>query len=203
MTEQKNTGRRRGDQLEHDIYAATYSLLRQEGVAAITFSQVATIANTSRSVLYRYWDSPFDLLFQTVMFEISQQTAGPIETPLDEGSLHADLLTLAHRFLGQTTTDPFRFFRLLFTNSLQQQNQDQLQALNAKLDQTHLQMMRPVIENALRRHELMQTPAVAIQLVLFDLLRYHDLMNSDVETEEKINALISDIVMPSLLFMNN
>lgn len=203
MTAQKNPGRRRGDQLEHDIYAATYALLRQEGVAAISFSQVANAANTSRSVLYRYWDSPFDLLFQTVMFEIDRQTDGPIETPLNEGSLHADLLALAHRFLAQTNNEPFRYFRLLFTDSLQQQNQVQLRELNVKLDQAHLQMMRPVIQNALRHHELMRTPAIASQLVLFDLLRYHDLMGDDVKTDEKINTLIADIVNPSLLFMNN
>ncbi|MEJ5967781.1 TetR family transcriptional regulator [Lactiplantibacillus plantarum] len=55
--------RRRGNRLENAIYDTTYTLLSQYGLDQVTFSRVATAAATSRSVLYRYWDSTFDLIF--------------------------------------------------------------------------------------------------------------------------------------------
>ncbi|MCF7523562.1 TetR/AcrR family transcriptional regulator [Levilactobacillus brevis] len=58
--------RRRGDELESAIYQVTYQLLTTNNGTALTFSQVAKAAHTSRTVLYRYWESPFDLVLATL-----------------------------------------------------------------------------------------------------------------------------------------
>ena len=69
MSENKKN-RRRGDELQQDIFDSTYEIFKNEGYQAITFTRVASAANTSRSVIYRYWDTPFDLVFDTVHSKI-------------------------------------------------------------------------------------------------------------------------------------
>ncbi|WP_233262389.1 TetR family transcriptional regulator, partial [Lactiplantibacillus plantarum] len=69
--------RRRGNRLENAIYDTTYTLLSQYGLDQVTFSRVATAAATSRSVLYRYWDSTFDLIFHTIIHQMANYKFNP------------------------------------------------------------------------------------------------------------------------------
>jgi len=84
------SSRRRGDALEGAILAATWDLLAEEGFAAVTFEAVASLAKTSRSVIYRRWPSRDDLIDATVAWQYSQETT-PV---LDIGSLRGDLVAL-------------------------------------------------------------------------------------------------------------
>ena len=64
--EEKKVQRRRGDRLDAEIFRVTYRLLETEGYQAVTFARIAREAQTSRSVLYRHWDTPFDLVLDAV-----------------------------------------------------------------------------------------------------------------------------------------
>ena len=64
--------RRRGSELKEAIYKAAINILENEGYEKVTFQNVAKEAKTTRSVLYRYWNDVFDLIFEAVRFNISQ-----------------------------------------------------------------------------------------------------------------------------------
>ncbi len=51
--------RRHGEELENAIFESTIAILDSDGLEGLTFSKVASLAKTSRPVIYRRWDSPF------------------------------------------------------------------------------------------------------------------------------------------------
>ncbi|AYE60070.1 TetR/AcrR family transcriptional regulator [Lactiplantibacillus plantarum] len=190
--------RRRGNRLENAIYDTTYTLLSQYGLDQVTFSRVATAAATSRSVLYRYWDSTFDLIFHTIIHQIQKTPISLTTTPLDTGSLRTDLILLAQRFIQQTSTGPFRYFRLLFATALNAQNQRDLTQLVTQIDHANLTLIEPLLTNAQNHGELQIWPNQAAQLVLFQQLRYCDIINQPMNTDQQLTNLIDQVVLPAL-----
>lgn len=54
-------------------------------------------SKTTRSVLYRYWNDVFDLIFEAVRFNISQNPkwrGNVIDQEINKGSLRQDLIEL-------------------------------------------------------------------------------------------------------------
>ncbi len=54
--------RRRGDTLTESIYQAVEDIIKTEGYTNLTFQKIAQAAQTSRTVLYRRWETPLDLI---------------------------------------------------------------------------------------------------------------------------------------------
>lgn len=114
MMTESNKSRRRGDQLQNDIYAVTYRLLETEGYSAINFTRIALEANTSRSVVYRYWDTPFDLVFAAVQQRMQQSDGGFKSLDFDRASLRDNLVSVGQHFILESNNGPFRLFKMLF-----------------------------------------------------------------------------------------
>ena len=64
--------RRRGDDLENTIYAATLKILARDGYEKTTFAQIAREAKTSRTVLYRRWDTIFELVHDAIEHDVPE-----------------------------------------------------------------------------------------------------------------------------------
>jgi AcrR family transcriptional regulator len=82
--------RRRGAELESALLDAAWVELTETGYTALTFEGIAQRAGTSRTVLYRRWETKADLVLAAVAHMI---TKGPAELP-DTGSLRGDLVAL-------------------------------------------------------------------------------------------------------------
>lgn len=82
--------RRRGAELEAALLEAAWEELTQTGYSALTFDGVAQRAGTSRTVLYRRWETKTELVLAAVSRMLRR---GPLEAP-DTGSLRGDLLAL-------------------------------------------------------------------------------------------------------------
>lgn len=51
-------GRRPASEVRREVLAATVTLLRDEGLRAITFDRVASVSGASKTTLYKWWPSP-------------------------------------------------------------------------------------------------------------------------------------------------
>jgi AcrR family transcriptional regulator len=81
--------RRRGDELDAAIRAATLGLLAERGPAGVTMEAVAAAARTSKPVLYRRWPDRASLLRDTLLGIAT--AAIPHE---DTGSYRDDMLAI-------------------------------------------------------------------------------------------------------------
>jgi AcrR family transcriptional regulator len=84
----RNKPRRRGDELNDAIYAATLAELTESGYADLTMERVAARAKASKGSLYRRWPSRTELVVDAI------RSRQPEHQVPDTGDLRADLLTL-------------------------------------------------------------------------------------------------------------
>ena len=88
--------RRRGDNLETTIYNVALNILERDGYDNTTFAQIAREAKTSRSVLYRRWDTVFELVHDAITQQNKQHNWDTVV--IDTGSLRGDLIAIGEFF---------------------------------------------------------------------------------------------------------
>ena len=87
--------RRRGDVLIESIYQATVEALKEDGYANLTFQKIAQMTRTSRTVLYRRWETPFALIHEMMVYKSQKVFNGELIDKIeDTGSLRGDFLLL-------------------------------------------------------------------------------------------------------------
>lgn len=192
----KNT-RRRGDQLEKEIFEATYELMNEGGISAVSFSDVAKKAHTSRTVLYRYWDTPFDLMFATIDFMIGKDRFYNNARIFDYGTLHKDLIYVGTTFMEVSSKGASKFIRLLFLSAMDEQDEQKIQEILNRIKTENLQLIYRVIENALERGELKKHPPEVTLLAFFNQIRYSSLIGEQLN-QEKIVEIVDQLIFPAI-----
>lgn len=190
--------RRRGDELETAIYQVTYQLLATNNGTALTFSQVAKAAHTSRTVLYRYWESPFDLVLATLTHYRQQDPQSMQLEHIDQGSLRADLIYVGTSFAQAATAGVSQYFRQLFSLAVDEQDQRQLAKILSLSTTANLTLMQQVVKNARRRHELLRTPPQVTLLAMFNQIRYVTMIGGEIPEETEITRLVDDLILPAM-----
>ncbi|MDH5105248.1 TetR/AcrR family transcriptional regulator [Lentilactobacillus diolivorans] len=189
--------RRRGADLEQAIYQATLQLLKSKGFLNLNFADVADLAKTSKSVIYRRWQTPFSLAITAIQDKIKTENHGRTdELTLTGHSLREDLLQLLHRFI--ISMQAFRDFRIaeLLGEATQKQNTT-IQQLISEGNAIDLNALDHVIERAKKRGEIIKTNLPEeIKLLPFDWLRFHLFTNQPL-TEHKLELLIDDVLLPT------
>ncbi|WP_162208336.1 TetR/AcrR family transcriptional regulator [Lacticaseibacillus saniviri] len=187
-----------GDALQEDIYAATYHLLETEGYQGVTFARVARGAQTSRSVLYRYYDNVFDLVFETIMAQI--QAVGDVlrADNLDQGNLRATLIYVGEQFAQQVSSAPQKYLRNLFSEMMQQRDQERVDRILDIATTNNRAIMDDVIVQALKRGELTHRPTADAQLVIFQLIRYHYMVGNRTLDTTELTHLVDHVILPAM-----
>ncbi|GKT03775.1 TetR/AcrR family transcriptional regulator [Furfurilactobacillus entadae] len=194
MAQARDT-RRRGDQLQNEIYQAVYELLDEKGYASLTLADVAGRSKTSRSVLYRHWDNIFDLTLDAILAGISTETNPLVQGIFDRGSLRADLLYVGQTFIRLSNQGPNKYFRLLFAEAPEAQlNREKILAAS---ETSNLKIMGVVLENGRRRGEIHKEPPVMTQLMLFRSLRYFDLIGGRSMAVAYLDRIVDEEVLPA------
>lgn len=201
MTE-LNKSRRRGDQLQNDIYAATYRLLETEGYSAINFARIAREANTSRSVVYRYWDTPFDLVFAAVQQRMQQSEEKFKNLDFDEGSLRDHLVSVGQHFILESDQGPFRLFKMLFSEMINQQERERTSQMLAEATASNIKIMDYVLQQAVQRGEITKLPPKATKLILFEQIRYTFLLENGWVSHQKLEEIVDHVALPAILYFS-
>ena len=193
--------RRRGDNLDEQIFQATYDLMTDIPREKLTFSAIAKQANTSRSVLYRHWDTPLDLIIDAIMYEISQ-TEHPFGAPtFDYGSLKNNLVHLGEEFMTTTQTPPAKYIRPLFNMAQEKQQKRASNQILKAVEASNLQLIDHVIELAIQNHELSHEPSQTVKLAFFDLLRSSSMIGEPV-SNDWVTRLVNEVIYPAMRFQD-
>jgi AcrR family transcriptional regulator len=90
--------RKRGDELQHAIFAATLAELQEHGYPKLTMDRVATRARTSKASLYRRWPNKAGLALDALIDSFTTVDDLP-----DTGELRGDLRALLRRMASVMT----------------------------------------------------------------------------------------------------
>ena len=186
--------RRRGDDLENALLDAAWEEFKAVGFYDLTIDAVAQRAGTSRAVIYRRWPGKVELVAAAARFVILKGR-GPAPAPT--GSLRGDLIGLmswANRTDVRTLIDATQHVgTYLAAEGLTFADIRQL-----FLQGRPTQSFSP-IDLAIERGEIDPrnvTPRIAS--LPFDLFRHEVILNAQPLSEQTINEIVDEIVLPLL-----
>ncbi|MDN6968384.1 TetR/AcrR family transcriptional regulator [Oenococcus sp. UCMA 17063] len=190
--------RRRGKELEKDIYIATRDIINGAGFRALTFEQVAKKAATSKSVIYRRWKTPFELAIAALQDKIHRDNHGKVdEIVLTGQSLREDLFQVLHRFLISVDVIGKSFIReILAGPDSYNVSLAKIISGNSKVD---IYAINRVLQRAFDRGEKVRKDLPdELKLLPFDWLRYRVFVQESID-EQALELLVNDIILPIYL----
>jgi len=191
MAASKRAPRKTNEELTATIFTAAMAILNADGYEQVTFNTVAQRAGTSRAVLYRHWDSVFELLLdaQTYFDDDNPDTFANID--FSGQNLRTNLINSLAHFDGSQP-----FLRALLIE-LGQDNP----VVHQYFDQLHQQqlfIMERMLSAAQLAGEIQHTVTDNIKQLPFDLLLYQAMVDQQPVTQTYIESLVDTVVLPAI-----
>ena len=186
--------RRRGDTLTESIYQAVEDIIKTEGYSNLTFQKIAQAAQTSRTVLYRRWETPLELIHDIIVEKSLHALGGElIDMIEDTGSLRGDLLhmlTLYQRYYIEV--GPEIMNAMLFEMS---QNSPTMVAIGQNAVKKNILAMRKVLDFARMRGEKVKNVSEFALRLPFDLIRMQYLLHRIPIDAPQLELLVDEILL--------
>jgi AcrR family transcriptional regulator len=176
---------------ETELLAVTLRLLQEHGYDGLTVDGVATSARASKATVYRRWPSKAELVLAAFIEGIRQSAIPP-----DTGTLRGDLLKV-----GELACQEGRLHASTIRAVLVEVSRNP--ALNDALQHQFLDQRRALIQHILRQAvDRGEINGAAINDELWDLLPgyliFRSIMPSRPPTRHTVQALVDDVIIPSL-----
>ena len=187
--------RRRGDLLLESIYTAATEIINTEGYANLTFLKVAERAKTSRTVLYRRWETPFDLVRAIMAYRTTRALGGDLMDEVkDTGSLRGDLLHLLKMYQKiYTAVGPDIMNAMLLEMS---RNNMQLPVIKDDIGLRNHQLIERILGFAQLRGEKIKTLSPATLTLPFDMVRVRFLWGTPVLDKHTMEQMVDEVLLP-------
>jgi AcrR family transcriptional regulator len=190
--------RRRGDALTESIYNATIELIKKVGYTNLTFQQIAHAAKTSRTVLYRRWNTKFDLIHEIMEYKTKNALGGELIDKIeDTGSLRGDLLQLLTLYQSIYTEGGLEIMNaILFEIG---QDSEKLSKIETNARNKNILVMRKLLGFAKNRGEKIKEVSDATLTLPFDLIRVENLLRRETMDAKRLELLVDEILLPVFL----
>jgi len=190
-----NITRKRGDKLIESIYDAAIEIIRSEGYGSLTFLRISRLARTGRTVLYRRWATPLDLIREIMKYRSMQALGGDLPDLIkDTGSLRGDLLYLLDLYQKiYVSVGPEIMNAMLFEMS---QNNMRIPAIKNDIGFRNVEMMGKLLEFAKARGEKISPVSEKTLRLPFDLIRMSFLWERQTMGEAERKQLVDEILLP-------
>ncbi|MGH3960177.1 TetR/AcrR family transcriptional regulator [Mycobacterium sp.] len=176
---------------ETELLAVTLQLLQRHGYDRLTVDAVAATARASKATVYRRWPSKAELVLAAFIEGIRQ-----VAVPPDTGTLRGDLLRLGQLVCQQAQQHASTIRAVLVEVSRHPALNDALQ--HQFLDQRKA-LIHHILYQAVDRGEVNEA---AITDELWDLLPgyliFRSIIPSRPPTRQTVQALVDDVIIPSL-----
>lgn len=189
--------RRRGSELEAAVFEATRTILKNEGFVQLTFSKVADLAETSKTVIYRHWDSPFALAIAAIQDKIKKENNGRLDQlQLTGKNMREDLFQVLKRFTASMDAFGNVFFNTWFSG-LDEQKTKTLRDMIQQAKSSDIKAINNVLQRSLERGEITSTDlSPELKLMPYEIIRYYGFTNEAVD-DQAINMLVDDVFIPA------
>jgi len=190
--------RRRGDALSESIYNATIELIKKVGYTNLTFQQIALAAKTSRTVMYRRWETTFDLIREIMVYKTTNALDGELIDKIeDTGSLRGDLLQLLTLYQSVYAEVGYEIMNaILFEMG---QDNKKMSEIEVNATNKNIMIMRKLLGYAKGRGEKIKSVSDATLTLPFDLIRVENLLRKDAIDAKRLELLVDEILLPVFL----
>jgi AcrR family transcriptional regulator len=176
---------------ETELLEVTLQLLQEHGYDRLTVDAVAAAARASKATVYRRWPSKAELVLAAFIEGVRQVAVHP-----ETGTLRGDLLHLGNVIRQQACQQASTIRAVLVEVSRHPALNDALQ--HQFLDHRKA-LIQEILQQAADRGEIDES---VISDELWDLLPgyliFRTIMPSQPPTERTVQALVDDVIIPSL-----
>ncbi len=194
--------RRRGEELLESLYNATITLAATNKLTSLTFQQIADEAKTSRTVLYRRWASPFDLLQDIYAYKTKKLfDADFLSQVQDNGTLRKDFFQLlslyqkAYNEVGAEAINNYYYLRM------QDKENSREPVIHIQAIEKYLSAVKAILNNAQSRGEKISKVSNVTLMLPFDLIRTENLIRPENISKKRLMTMVEEILIP--VFTNN
>ncbi|GEK28585.1 TetR/AcrR family transcriptional regulator [Furfurilactobacillus siliginis] len=192
MTEKKRAPRKTTAELTHNIFKAAIDILDNDGYEKVTFNNIARAAQTGRPVLYRRWQSAFELLLDAEDYFDDTEINDFSELDFTGKSLRENLITSLAHF------DSSRQFLRAVLIELGNDN-PAVHNYFAELHRQQLYIMERIISQAQLAGELHHTVTDNVKLLPFNLLLYQAMVDQQDVSADFVTHMVDTIVLPAIM----
>lgn len=182
--------RKRGKELLDTIFSAAIDLLENQGYDAVTFQNVATKAHTSRSVLYRRWKTPFDLLYEATNERVLSQRTSLHEVDFNTGSLRGDLIAVLSYMFANIKLFPKNMIPAITLEVARGRN-----VFNQGYFADN-QFIDKIFADAVERGEIHSLPSKLQKDAFFQLQRYYMTFEYNNINSKLLTRLVDEVLLP-------
>jgi AcrR family transcriptional regulator len=176
---------------ENELLDVTLQLLQEHGYDRLTIDAVAAMARASKATVYRRWPSKAELVLAAFIEGCRQVAVAP-----GTGTLRGDLLRLGEVICQHARQQAGTIRAVMVEMSRHPALHDAMQ--NQFLDQRKA-LIQEVLHEAVIRGEIDES---VISDELWDLLPgyliFRSVMPTRPPTEQTVQALVDDVIIPSL-----
>jgi len=191
----ENMTRKRGDRLLETIYDAAIEIIRNEGYGNLTFLKISRLARTGRTVLYRRWATPLDLIREIMKYRSAQALGGELpDLVKDTGSLRGDILYLIELYQKiYVGVGPEVMNAMLFEMS---QNNMRIPAIKNDIGFRNVELMEKLFGFAKMRGEKIKPLSEKAMRLPFDLIRMSFMWERQALDRSAQEQLVDEILLP-------
>ena len=177
---------------EIELLAVTLRVLQEHGYDRLTLDAVAATARASKATVYRRWPTKAELVLAAFIEGIRQ-----VAVPPDTGTLRGDLLQLGELICQQARQHAGTIRAVLVEVSRNA-------ALNDVMQHQFVEQRKALIHHILRQAvDRGEIDEAAIISELWDLLPgyliFRSIIPSRSPTRRTVQALVDDVIIPSLI----
>ncbi|MET7938017.1 TetR/AcrR family transcriptional regulator [Streptomyces sp. NPDC005322] len=178
---------------EQEFYQAVLDLLREGGYEALTIEAVAARTRSSRSTLYRQWQTKPQLVVSALRYCDRRLALEGIDT----GSLAGDLRAVAEAAGDRCGGDTALVYAV---GHAALQNPDLLQALRAALIEHEVKEIRAMVRRGVERGEVAEdNPAIEfVPTQLIGAMRVRPLLEGRLADRAYLQRFLESSVFPAL-----
>ncbi|MEU2791705.1 TetR/AcrR family transcriptional regulator [Streptomyces sp. NPDC007100] len=185
--------RRRGEELENAIRAATLEELTEAGYAALTMERVAARARTSKAALYRRWSGRAEL----VLDACKVRGFSEVDLP-DTGSLRTDTIALLRQMSAKMTSPIGGILRGLLAEMTRDPELARL--IREHVHKVGPAVIRTVLQRAVERGEVEPWILASRRAtVATDLLRNEFLLFGAPVGDDTVTDIVDNVYLPLVL----
>ena len=191
--------RKRGETLDQEIFAAALACVESFGLARTTFAKIALLARTGRSVLYRRYATPTELIIDAFLDHVRKTKGGSIlNLDFDRGNLRDSLLAMFNNFTKFDTSLTPEFSKLLLGEFANNASPHAVELIE-RAHRGNLAVINKVLAAAKQRGEIAHEPSDMVKSLPFDILRFKLLSDYKNVTPKFIEQLVDEVLLPALV----
>ncbi|AZS83497.1 TetR/AcrR family transcriptional regulator [Streptomyces griseoviridis] len=185
--------RRRGEELERAIFAATLAELAEVGYSGLTMERVAVRARTGKATLYRRWPGRAELVVEAYTSHHLIDAEPP-----DTGDLRADVIATLQQLSAKLTTSHGDILRGLLAETAR--NPDLARVIRERVHTAGPGRIRGVLCRAVARGDIEPWVLTSRRAsVAVDLIRDHFLLYGAPIPVDVITEIVDDVYLPLLV----